>query len=294
MRGMPTGERASRANTTSGQRALAVCVLMALAASPAQSATPACMTKDGLQRAVVKIIDGESVELDDQSEVRLAGILAPEPPDADLDSERWPPAREAMARLEALVLGRSVTLYVVDKYRDRYGRQLAFVAIEHRGASTLLQQLLVAEGLARVHALAIDAACMTRLLQEEERARKAERGLWAHSAYAVRQAWRTSELARFRHTFQIVEGEVRTVAVRRKRVFLNFGRDWRSDFTIAIAGRDRRRFETAGIDFARLEGARIRVRGFIETWNGPMIRATRPEQIEVLAKARPKRGGDRQ
>ena len=58
--------------------------------------------------------------------------------------------------------------------------------------------------------------------------------------------------------------------------------DWRTDFTVEIEGRDRKRFIEAGLDPASLQGRRIRVRGWVDWRNGPMIQATHPEQIEIL------------
>ncbi len=64
--------------------------------------------------------------------------------------------------------------------------------------------------------------------------------------------------------------------------YINFTADWRSDFTIVVAARARRLFRVAGLDLAGLEGRRIRVRGWVKSYNGPMIEATHPEQIEVI------------
>ena len=69
----------------------------------------------------------------------------------------------------------------------------------------------------------------------------------------------------------------------RGRAYLNFGPDWRSDFTVSAASAARRLFERDGHDLIALEGRIIRVRGWIKWWNGPMIELTHPEQIEVLA-----------
>ena len=82
--------------------------------------------------------------------------------------------------------------------------------------------------------------------------------------------------------FELVEGRVIDVAVVRKRVYLNFGADWRSDFTVTIAPRTRRLFEAEGIDPNAYEGRMLRVRGWVKSYNGPLIEATHPEQIEVL------------
>jgi hypothetical protein len=68
------------------------------------------------------------------------------------------------------------------------------------------------------------------------------------------------------------------------RVYLNFGRVWREDFTVVIERPGLRIFETAGIDPLSLDNMVIRVRGWIESADGPRIEVTHPEQIEVLAR----------
>tara|TARA_A100001037_G_scaffold275659_1_gene274358 strand:+ start:595 stop:819 length:225 start_codon:yes stop_codon:yes gene_type:complete len=73
------------------------------------------------------------------------------------------------------------------------------------------------------------------------------------------------------------------VAVVRGRALLNFGENWKTDFTVSIAPRDWRRFIDAGISAADYRGLRIRVRDWLKSRNGPMIDVTHPEQIEILA-----------
>jgi hypothetical protein len=61
---------------------------------------------------------------------------------------------------------------------------------------------------------------------------------------------------------------------------VNFGRRWTRDFSVIILRRNQRRFAAAGIEPKRLEGRRIRVRGWLEQRRGPVIEADAPEQIE--------------
>ena len=70
--------------------------------------------------------------------------------------------------------------------------------------------------------------------------------------------------------------------IRSGRVYLNFGSDWRTDFTVRIDPADASRFETAGMDLLALEGQVIRVRGWVQDENGPMIRVDHPERIELV------------
>ena len=92
------------------------------------------------------------------------------------------------------------------------------------------------------------------------------------------------ELSRLAGSFQLIEGRV-TDAVRIKgQVYLNFGQDWRSDFTITLKAKVARQFAKAGVDPLSLKGrmVRVRVRGWLKKYNGPMIEASHPEQIEVI------------
>jgi len=66
------------------------------------------------------------------------------------------------------------------------------------------------------------------------------------------------------------------------RTYLNFGADWREDFTVSIDKRAMKLFKKSGFDLLALKNKRIRVRGWLKKFNGPMIEASHPEQIEVL------------
>jgi len=126
---------------------------------------------------------------------------------------------------------------------------------------------------------------VAELLGIEAEARAARRGLWRSWAYRIQDAQDVKRLGRLTHTYQLVEGTVHAVGEGRKLIYVNFAEDWRSDFTITIVRKDLAAFEAAGLDLARLAGRKVRVRGWVEWWNGPMIAATHPAQIEVLAPA---------
>jgi hypothetical protein len=138
---------------------------------------------------------------------------------------------------------------------------------------------MLSRGLARVYTFADNRARAADMLALEREARQARRGLWAHPFYRVLDATETPE---FIDSFQLVEGRVRQVAVVRGRAFLNFGADWRTDFTVSLAPAALRRFEGGQAALRGIEGRRIRVRGWLKRQNGPMIKATHPEQIEPL------------
>jgi len=262
--------------------ALAAMVILLIAAAGAGAADegivplPAALALDGAARAV-DAIDGGTVRLEDGETVRLAGIQAPKLGSGGSRDSSWPLAEEAQQALAALVEGRRVGLAFAGPRRDRHGRLRAHLVRLDDGA--WVQGALLAAGLARVMSLVDERAAVAEMLAHERRARAGRLGIWREPHYRVRAAAEAGEGLR---SFQLVEGRVRAAAVVRGRGYLNFGEDWREDFTVSIAPRDRKRFEAAGIAVEDYEGRLVRVRGWIGSFNGPMIEATHPEQIEVL------------
>ena len=235
----------------------------------------------GPARTVARIIDGETVALDDASELRLIGALAPRAIDAGADPGMWPLEIAAREELRALILGKSVALAFGGERTDRYGRLQAHAFWAEADRRRWVQGHLLAQGLARAYVQAGNRACAKELLEAERVALEARRGLWADAAYQVRSTDLPRELARYRSTFQVVEGGIARVAQARGTIYLNFGAGRRA-FAVSLRRGDRALLGTVGNDPKALEGKRVRVRGWIEQRNGPTINLSAAGLIEVL------------
>jgi endonuclease YncB( thermonuclease family) len=256
--------------------------LLVLPSSAQDSQETGCELQGGPTRAVVRVIDAETVQLDDNLEVRLIGALAPRSPDLRPDAQPWPPEQRAIAALRDLVLGRSVKLAYAERRLDRYGRLLAHLFLDRGGERTWVQGTLLSSGHARAYGLPGSFACLPELLAHERVAREARTGLWSHAAYGTVRALRPRAILRQRNSYQIVEGRVVRVAPTKSRTYLNFGTDWRSDFTAGIDARLLRANPEWAKSLAGLQGRRIEVRGWIEYRNGPFINVEDPSQIESM------------
>jgi len=214
---------------------------------------------------VASVRDGRTVLLADGRELRLAAI---EVTDSSRDA------------LQHLASGHVVRLRGLGTAADRYGRVVAFVYTENMEQS--VQQTMVTQGNARVSGRIGNKACADVLLGAEKAARKARRGLWADPNFAPLRPENITRIEAARGRFALVEGKVLSVRESGATIYLNFGRRWTRDFTVTILKRHRREFAAAGIDPKQLEGRPIRVRGWIELRNGPVIEADAPEQIEFV------------
>ena len=257
--------------------ALSVAAVMLLAADMARAA---CDLKDAGKATIVEVLNTESLLLEDGRAIRLVGTLAPR------TETRWAQAMgledKIMAALEERLLGKEVRLRLGARERDRYGRLLTHVFVGEGDEPLWVQEALIRDGLAMVYSFADNRDCVRELQRAERTAREAEAGLWEQGVFRVRDAADLDSLDGLLYSFQIVEGRVEDVAESRGRIYLNFGEDWRTDFTATVAPSDRDSFSGSGIQLTDLEGRAIRVRGWLERRNGPMIDVTHPEQIELV------------
>jgi micrococcal nuclease len=278
-------------------RAQAALLILLASADLATADLAPCALEPGPTRAVVAVLDGETLKLDDGAELRLIGALSPRAPDTahfeGSGSHFWEPEAAARTALEKLVLGRSIELAYAGRRTDRYGRLLAHAFIAAPLAPEQLdaaaeperiwvQAHLLGLGLARAYTLPSSTGCAAQMLAHEAVARDARSGLWSHAAYQLRDAAKPRELARWRSTFQIVEGIVVRVVETRGATLLTFGNDGTGDFVVVLKASERRDMTGALASVNDLAGKRVRVRGWIERRTGPAIEIHHPAQIEIV------------
>ena len=232
---------------------------------------------------VIEVVAPDGVlTLADGRALRLAALAPP------ADKVEW----AAWAGVLTNIKPPQLKLYLSDKPTDRYGQVQGLLA---RGDGQLIEAALVSAGLARVSPRSDMRLCLAELLALEDEARVARRGLWAEAANLPLQASDIAGLEAREGKFTLVEGVVTDAVNRSGRLYLNFGVDWRTDFTVTVGPGDVRLFsdqrlrdlkkkEKTGKP-AGMKGVRVRVRGFIERYNGPDMILTTPEQLEFLGPA---------
>lgn len=154
--------------------------------------------------------------------------------------------------------------------QDRFG-QSQIIAYRPGGNQSIQEELLRAG-----QALAYDRAASPKpWLKAEAEARAAKRGVWGSTTYISSPATAEKSMGKFR----LVTGNVTSSYKGRDMWWLNFGEDWKTDFSLRIP---RKAWRSFGKEFAVTDGSCLRARGVIFLDNGPAIEVTRPEQLERL------------
>ncbi len=107
----------------------------------------------------------------------------------------------------------------------------------------------------------------------EQAARRARRGLWTTLPLLT-----AHQMGEGTGEFSLVRGRVQSFFQSYDDRYLNFGPDWKTDFTLRIPRRYWKQFP----DTKKLVGKNIEARGILHTRNGAMITLLSPGQIEVL------------
>ncbi len=253
---------------------LALVVIGMFYSACSEAEEPALAPPDSARRAQVDSISGPlSVIIREGEDVRELRLAMLETPDPDYTRDR----------LIAHLGSGPIFFEPVREAPDRYGRLIARVWTEPEGGIAMLQASLIEDGAARLLPYPDNTETEIRaLLALEAEARTRGQGLWGVPDYAIRDT-DPDMLAQLQGELHLIQGRIMRVAeLDSGRVYLNFGSDWRSDFTIRIDEEDREAFDAAAIAFDSLEGREVRVRGIIRRENGPIIRLAYPMRLELL------------
>lgn len=123
---------------------------------------------------VKRVVDGDTIELDNGEKVRYIGIDTPETVHPDQAAECF--GQQASEKNKELVEGKRVRLEKDLTDRDKYGRLLRYVYLED---GTFVNLFLVQEGYATSYTYPPDLKYQNQFQQVETEARQAQRGLWA-------------------------------------------------------------------------------------------------------------------
>jgi micrococcal nuclease len=136
------------------------------------SATPEVNGKLGELVRVVRVIDGDTIEIENGERVRYIGIDAPETVDPRKSVQCF--GIEASKKNREMVEGRLVRLEKDITDRDKYNRLLRYVWI----GDMLVNLELVKQGFAYSYSYPPDVKYQDQFLKAQEEARRVGRGLW--------------------------------------------------------------------------------------------------------------------
>jgi len=221
---------------------------------------------------VTYVIDGDTIEVDDDTRVRLLGVNCPEIGYDGAADE--PLAGRARKFVADRVIGKIVTLKLESEQRDRYKRLLAHV---YSMDGTNLQEQILTHGLGSVVAIPPNIGRVGDYQIAERAARRDKRGIWNHRYY---RPMTPQQLGADTQGHRFVTGTVDRIGRNRRNFYLDLG----PQFSVIIPRKDWR--EYWGGDINRMLGAKVVARGWVFTQGrGKRVRVRHPAMLEVSTPA---------
>ena len=226
---------------------------------------------------VMKVIDPLTFIGEDRKIYQLAGLEIPNLQTGNVDF-----TTDAVKTLALLIEGKELKIYITKNdgpgRLNRMNQQI--VQAELKQDHVWVEGELLEAGIARVRTTQSNPEMAAAMLAAEDTARKGKRGIWADDRANIRTP---ENISSHMNSFEVVEGTPKAAAMTRNMVFLNYGDDYKTDFTVGIPSNLKIAFSKRGVDPLKLAHAKIRVRGWVQSYNGPFIEIDHPEQIEILS-----------
>ena len=204
---------------------------------------------EALTEQVTAVAAGQAITLSSSGKAVFADLVFP---DADM-ADQW---------MASHLLQRAITFKITDT--DRYDRAV----IESDVAEQMLQ-----DGVAVIYSFDHPPK---KWQASEDNARITKKGIWAQPSFVLTP----ENAAQHKGEFHVVEGLITHTYDAKSASYINFGDNWHTDFSVTIPAKFHRGLKDLLPQLH--EGAHVRVRGSIYEENGPMIRVTKPEQVQLF------------
>ncbi len=145
--------------------------------TPAATSSAQIAGVEGEKVRVSKVVDGDTIDLEDGRTVRFVGIDTPETVDPRRPVGCF--GKQASNEVKRLLSGKVVILQKDVSDKDKYSRILRYIYLPlENGATLFVNDYLVREGFAKVYTYPPDVKFDVQFREAERQAKEMKKGLW--------------------------------------------------------------------------------------------------------------------
>ncbi|MDH3354076.1 MAG: thermonuclease family protein [Chromatiales bacterium] len=224
---------------------------------------------------VTRVIDGDTVVLENGNRVRLIGLNTPEV--AHRNQPADPGGDVASDYLQELIEGKLVRLeYGAERY-DKYRRVLAHIFTKE---GKNINAMILAEGFAHAVVKLPNVRLIDQYFSAESEARESGRGIWLLPQFKI---YPIEAAKNFRNSFRRLRGVVKRTEEKRSAWMFYF----KGGVKALLRKEHLAPFVRSGRAPQQLVGKLITIRGWVHQSKGaPLIRLYHPRMIETIESGR--------
>ncbi|MBN3039858.1 MAG: thermonuclease family protein, partial [Candidatus Omnitrophica bacterium] len=191
---------------------------------------------------VIEVIDGDTIRLENGKLLRYIGLDTPELRDkknGNFVFNPQPYSQEAAQYNRGLVEGKNIRVEFDLVQMDKYKRLLGYCFL----GDIFINAKLLEEGLAALYTCPPNVKYSQLFVKNQREARQNKKGIWSgHEVVSADKAYQ------YIGQIRCVRGRVLATYQSKKCVYLNFGSNYKEDFTVVIFNDALEQFRTKGID----------------------------------------------
>jgi hypothetical protein len=219
--------------------------------------------------SVNEVFDDGKIQLSDGKVIELAGLYIP--PEIK---------NKTVEYIKKYINDKKVDVVVSESKLTSYNSYLAD-DIKVNGGSLVLS--LIKAGLAANYNMEKPYIIDNEKKLAENESIKTKSGLWSDSYYILLNK---NELEKNSKThlykFRVVIGQVMAVKLVKDKLYINFGDDWKTDFTVIISKENLKNF--GNVEPEKLAGKKVMVKGWIEFCNGAAMEIYNASHLDSIDK----------
>ena len=244
-----------------------------------------CSFENATPTKIINIDDHGVFTLKDGQRLKLADLFFP------LDTETGMLSPQTLLQIRQMTKGQE-TRILISGPRDRYGREPAFLFIKKESEPPhLVQEVLVRSGAAvympdpQLRKTFASHCDFDRIRAEliVMTSKEPTFGSGKRTGITSVLSANSPKLWGLEGEFVIVRGVVSEVRRTRRGVSINFGDDWKRDFTAYLSPLVSKTFENNVNLNSNLTGQQVKLRGFLDLYYGPSMRIDHLTQMEMLS-----------
>ncbi len=229
---------------------------------------------------LLKIYDGDTILISlngKQERIRFTGINTPEidHPKYHKKGEFFGP--EAKRHLNKILRKHKISRLEFDvNKRDKYHRMLAYIFLDN---GKMLNELMVEDGFAYVYNFPPNVKYTAVFNSAEAYAKRKHLGIWKNKIKTI-SANNLKKLYKNIGKYVEVKGYVTSTYKSKKAIYLNFGKNYKKDFTAVIFKNCWNLFKENPDSFFKYK--KLKITGKLSNYNGPEIIVSNLNQIKLI------------
>jgi hypothetical protein len=167
---------------------------------------------------------------------------------------------------------KSVSSFLLSRYGEK------FVFLKKKKQEKTINEILLENGFGFYLPMGESSGFSKKMLEAEKGAIDNKKGIWKSEFFIKNE----TNIENYLNSYQIVKAKIKNVYENKRGAYLSVSKNWKTDFTVFVPKKTFKKILKQNKMAKFNEGSLILVRGWVKSFNGPMIEVSLTSQLQML------------